>query len=776
MNDTHLNLHLWPRQMQAFETEATELLFGGATEGGKSHLIRVALIAWCLAIPGLQCVLIRKKYDDIIRNHLEGRTGFRTLLAPLIKTGQVTITQNEIRFPNGSIIAFQHCFTGDTLIETTQGLREIKSLMGQDGQVKVSKSFTCEFTNVRLTRQGASIVLVKFEDGSLCRCTPDHKFLTEQGFVEAKNLKGVLCLTNESSLSIQQLKNLKGKVTPKKINITDNQQQDCTELFGNLITEVFQKVSRFIIKMKIETTTRLKTLNCLRGQCIESYMQVLNAIGCSLKSQSLRQLRRLGIGIVPLPVTNGTNNKSLKYENTCLIKCANPAEQSIKDLRNIEVAVENVGQDYTDLKRKRCVDVSPAGIEDVYCLTVPHIGIFPLANGVLVSNCQDDRQFDSAQGVEKHVLIIDEATQIPERLIRFFRTWVRMSIEMKETLPEEWKGKFPRIIYTANPIGISVPFFKRKFVELCPDEKIVEVEGFKRQYLLSRYTDNLSVDVQDHIGRLQGIGDEQLAKALDEGNWNAITGEFFPEWNEDRHVVADFIPPLHWFQYRGFDWGTAEPFCVLYVAVSDGESFIDSDGRKRWFPRGALIIYNEWYGCDEEHPEKGNRMRNEDIAQGIIERAQYEHRNVITLSDSLPFQDRGGETIAITFQKNGCPLTLADTSRVPGWSQMRSRLIGIKYDSNSEARLPMIYFCQRCKYCRDYIPALTRHKSEGKKQDATEHGEATHANDTVRIISMAHTVIKDRLEPMQAQIERYIKQSKPTMKKILSASGENYLS
>lgn len=167
-------------------------------------------------------------------------------------------------------------------------------------------------------------------------------------------------------------------------------------------------------------------------------------------------------------------------------------------------------------------------------------------NGSLISfqHCQDERQFSSAQGIEKHVLVIDEATQIPERLIRFFRTWVRMPEEMQNALDPEWRGKFPKIIYTANPIGASVPYFKRNYVDALPNEMIKTVAGFPRQYLLSRYTDNPSVNKEAHKGRLEGLGDAALAKALDEGDWNAITGEFLSEWDEERHVVSDFIPPL----------------------------------------------------------------------------------------------------------------------------------------------------------------------------------------------------------------------------------------
>ena len=496
MTSIELDLGLHPRQLQAFESDATEILFGGASEGGKSHFARCFLIIWCLKIPNLQCVLIRKKYADILNNHLEGRTGFRNLLAPLTQLKQVDITQNEIRFFNGSRIIFQHC--------------------------------------------------------------------------------------------------------------------------------------------------------------------------------------------------------------------------------------------------------------------------------------QDERQFDSAQGVERQILVIDEATQISERLIRFFRGWVRMPKEAKEAIPEEYRSGFPKILYTANPIGVSVNFFRRNFVKCRKAFEIEKVEGFKRQYIPSRATDNLSVDQEAHKGRLEGIGDPVLARVLDEGDWDAPTGEFFPEWDEKRHVVASFTPPSHFYRFRTFDWGTADPAVVYWVCISDGEPFTPSDGKQRWFPKGALIVYNEWYMCDETNPAKGSRMRNEDIARGIIDRSEYEHRNVVTITDSLPFQDRGGETIAMVFQKNSVLLTQGDTSRVPGWSQLRSRLIGIEIDSNENRRVPMIYFTENCKYARDYIPALPRHPRDNKREDAAEHGEATHCCDAIRLACMVHPIIRHSQVPIQTRIDKEIKASKPTIGKIARSMGNAY--
>lgn len=462
-----LEISLYPKQEMMFLSPATEILFGGATRGGKSHGVRMALIVWCLSIPNLQCTLIRKKYQDILDNHVYGPSGFYDTLKPLINAGLVKVTQDGVKFDNDSRIAFKHC--------------------------------------------------------------------------------------------------------------------------------------------------------------------------------------------------------------------------------------------------------------------------------------QDERQFESAQGIGTHVLFVDEATQISERLLRTFRGWCTMPSEMKAALPERFKGMFPRIIYTANPIGASIGFFRRHFVKARKEYEIEEVEGFKRQYIPSRVQDNKSEDEAATRGRVSGMYDAAIAQALIEGDWDAPIGDFFQEWDESTHVVDDFEPPAHWFRYRSFDWGTADPFAVYWWAVSDGESFKDHKGQQSWFPRGAIVAYREWYGCDEEHPSKGNRMRNEEIATGILQRSQHPSEiRIPTITDSLPFQDRGGKTIAETFAENGVILTLGDTSRIPGWSQMRSRLKGIEIDSNDGKRTPMIYFVRSCKFARDYIPALPRHKTKG--EDAEESGEATHSCDAIRLACMARAMATDAAE------------------------------
>lgn len=111
MADGCLDIELHERQTLAFDSEATEILYGGAAGGGKSHLMRVAAIIWCSEIPGLQVYIFRREFPDLYKNHMEGPTGFPALLAPWTQSGHAKInySANQIKFWNGSKIHLCHC-------------------------------------------------------------------------------------------------------------------------------------------------------------------------------------------------------------------------------------------------------------------------------------------------------------------------------------------------------------------------------------------------------------------------------------------------------------------------------------------------------------------------------------------------------------------------------------------------------------------------------------------------------------------------------------------
>lgn len=105
------NCGLQPKQGLAYHSVASEILYGGAAGGGKSHLMRAAAIIWCCAIPGLQVYIFRRKFPDLWKNHMEGPTAFPALLAEYILHGwvKINLSKNYIEFWNGSKILLCHC-------------------------------------------------------------------------------------------------------------------------------------------------------------------------------------------------------------------------------------------------------------------------------------------------------------------------------------------------------------------------------------------------------------------------------------------------------------------------------------------------------------------------------------------------------------------------------------------------------------------------------------------------------------------------------------------
>lgn len=85
------------------------------------------------------------------------------------------------------------CITGDTLINTTEGMIRIDELVGKSGYVntidpETNKPCIKKFTDVRKTRENANVMIIGLQTGKL-RLTPDHKVLTTEGWKTASELK-----------------------------------------------------------------------------------------------------------------------------------------------------------------------------------------------------------------------------------------------------------------------------------------------------------------------------------------------------------------------------------------------------------------------------------------------------------------------------------------------------------------------------------------------------------------------------------------------------------
>ena len=85
------------------------------------------------------------------------------------------------------LVIVDECFVAGTLVATPQGRRPIEQLQAGD-TVLTSDGVMCINRLVRNTTK--QIVEVKLGNGKTIRCTPEHPFFTDAGWVCAKNLKG----------------------------------------------------------------------------------------------------------------------------------------------------------------------------------------------------------------------------------------------------------------------------------------------------------------------------------------------------------------------------------------------------------------------------------------------------------------------------------------------------------------------------------------------------------------------------------------------------------
>lgn len=106
-----VEISLHPRQFDVLDSQANEILYGGAVGAGKSFLLRAIAVAMCLDNPGLQVYLFRRHYADLISNHFTGYMSFPEMLAPFVESGQVKISIGacDVNFDNGSAIHGRHC-------------------------------------------------------------------------------------------------------------------------------------------------------------------------------------------------------------------------------------------------------------------------------------------------------------------------------------------------------------------------------------------------------------------------------------------------------------------------------------------------------------------------------------------------------------------------------------------------------------------------------------------------------------------------------------------
>ena len=358
---------------------------------------------------------------------------------------------------------------------------------------------------------------------------------------------------------------------------------------------------------------------------------------------------------------------------------------------------------------------------------------FPSGATLKMRHLDTEADADLYQGHEYPWIGYDELGNWPD-----LKAYDKLTACCRSTDPKVMRK---RIRASANPGGPGHHAVKAYFIEHAPlgFQRIVGEHGKTRMFIPAKLTDNqilMTVD-PDYINRLRSLGSKELVKAWLEGDWNVVTGSYFPEFSISKHVIEPFSIPSHLMTFRCADWGSTKPFAVYWVAVSDGSIQIPPDpfappgSYGRLIPKGALIVFREFYGCVPGKPNTGLKWPAARVAQGILARDREGERVSYSVMDPSAFKEDGGPSHGEVFARNGVWFRPADNSRLAGWGQVRARLCGDDGDPDVDEGVgtPMLYIFNTCPHLIRTLPALQHDKDD--PEDCNSEGE-DHPPDALR--------------------------------------------
>ncbi len=347
--------------------------------------------------------------------------------------------------------------------------------------------------------------------------------------------------------------------------------------------------------------------------------------------------------------------------------------------------------------------------------------------------------------VNKNTLIcIEEACQF---------SFINSMIEKFKGCMRSPHGVPCRMFLTGNPGGAGHNQIKARFISPAPQGGVPlrGEDGDISMFIPSSVADNRILQTNDpkYVARLKSIKDPKLRRAWLYGDWDVVAGGFFDDvWDPMEHVIGRFRVPEHWPRVMGIDWGSAYPFSVGWWAVASGE-LVPELGRR--LPRGALVRYDEWYGCAKESPNVGIRLNSQQVAQGILEREIRRgeaHLFFDRVGDPKMWAQEDGPSIAENMAGLGCVLRKADNKRIPGWDLMRWYMS--RQEIKAEAALPpgggwpllpMLYVVEHCRDFTRTVPIVER---DEKEWDDVADDQEDHICDETRYVVTSRQAAGER--------------------------------
>lgn len=326
--------------------------------------------------------------------------------------------------------ALEACLTGDTQVQMADGqMISIQTLAERGGghQVLAFRDGTVNAAHAvraRLTAKDADVVRVRLSDGSSFRCTPDHKILTERGYVLAENLvKGVLlpavAAANTCDRSAMQTKLLRenastlvGRSNECSIGVTDF--SPAAILAEQIPVPVHAPFSSGIERVLMRRTEKQVFGPNASGRVAAMAYKLAfdNGAVAPLVRESMGEEDTLTFSNLPVASRIGctepkpasvclvdTSPESLFERGGAVVIGDRPGASGVGRPAPFDSTVVYATHAFGPKRPCAAVNsaipmhtlsvdsVQPAGKADVYDLTVPSAGNFVIGPGVIVHNC-----------------------------------------------------------------------------------------------------------------------------------------------------------------------------------------------------------------------------------------------------------------------------------------------------------------------------------------------------------------------------------------------------
>jgi hypothetical protein len=350
--------------------------------------------------------------------------------------------------------------------------------------------------------------------------------------------------------------------------------------------------------------------------------------------------------------------------------------------------------------------------------------------------CARDEDVSQFMSAEYDFIAFDEATQFSAYQMLMISGRLRTSRKMAAagvrthvmfaTNPGDKGHQFLyQMLVTPSQYGkqaivydVSNGFENPDIVRLVPlPEDLDELEALEidhdpdnhlvAAFVPSTVMDNPFIDptYRKHLSMLPEI--ERRQKLL--GDWDTFTGQYFKEFDRERHVVQHFPIPDSWPRFRGIDFGTANPFCCLWGALDPSN--------------GVMYIYREAYGKNLTTAEQARLVKK----MSVNEHGKPESIGTTVIDPSTFSNVAGlGTTVAAQYNAQGVVVTKAKNQRVGGWQNMRRYMMPHPVDG--EVRLKIFADCQ------NLIRTLPLMRHDNHNPEDLDSRDEDHAVDALRYL------------------------------------------